>query len=61
MDGQKVKGKRIKVAYAKPRAPREGGDNGGGRGRGRGGFGGGNGGDRPKGCFKCGKEGHFAR
>jgi len=32
---------------ARPREQRGGGNN--------------SGGDRPKGCFKCGQEGHFAR
>lgn len=57
-------GKEIKVEYAK--GPRDRGDRGD-----RGGFRGRGGdferrpprdfGDRPKGCFNCGEEGHFAR
>jgi RNA recognition motif-containing protein len=66
MAGQSIGGRRIRVDFAKPRKPRDGENNGGGRGgfggggRGRGGFGGA-GGDRPRNCFKCQQEGHFAR
>jgi heterogeneous nuclear ribonucleoprotein G len=52
MNGQEFKGKRIRCDIAKPRPNR---DRDAPRGRG------GSGGDRPKGCFKCGEEGHFAR
>jgi hypothetical protein len=40
MNGNNVKGKRIKIDFAKPRPPRNNDRNAA---------------DRPKGCFKCGK------
>lgn len=59
MMGQTIRGRRIRVEFAKPKRGREDGD------APRGGFGERGSyrgsGDRPRGCFKCGQEGHFAR
>lgn len=64
MNGKQLMGKELKVEFARGQSNRDRGDRGGFRGD-RGGRG--RGGDdrrrddRPKGCFNCGEEGHFAR